>query len=34
MYDKNESAIKMQLKRAKEKAKRKHEELFGSDKDE
>jgi len=28
MYDKNESAIKMQLKRAKEKAKRKHEELF------
>ena len=28
MYDKNDSAIKMQIKRAKEKAKRKHEELF------
>ncbi len=28
MHGKNESAIKMQLKRAKEKAKRKHEELF------
>ena len=34
MYDKSESAVKMQLKRAKEKAKRKHEELFGSEKDE
>jgi RNA polymerase sigma-70 factor (ECF subfamily) len=30
MYNKNESAIKMQLKRAKEKAKRKHGELFAS----
>ncbi|WP_246144174.1 RNA polymerase sigma factor [Neolewinella aurantiaca] len=30
MFDKNESAIKMQLKRAKEKAKRKHQELFAS----
>ncbi len=29
MFNKNESAIKMQLKRAKEKAKRKHEELYG-----
>lgn len=31
MFGKNESAVKMQLKRAKEKAKRKHEELYGSD---
>jgi RNA polymerase sigma-70 factor (ECF subfamily) len=32
MYGKNESAIKMQLKRAKEKAKRKHQELFDNTK--
>ena len=30
MFDKNESAVKMQLKRAKEKAKRIHGELFAS----
>ncbi len=30
LFDKNESAIKMQLKRAKEKAKRIHAELFAS----
>lgn len=29
LFNKNESAVKMQLKRAKEKAKRKHEELYG-----
>lgn len=28
LFDKNESAVKMQIKRAKEKAKRKHRELF------
>jgi len=32
MVGKNESAIKMQLKRAKEKAKRKHQELYASQK--
>ena len=30
MFGKNESAVKMQLKRAKEKAKRKHNELFAN----
>ncbi|MFK8164691.1 MAG: RNA polymerase sigma factor [Lewinella sp.] len=33
MFDKNESAVKMQLKRAKEKAKRKHEEIFGTNRE-
>lgn len=34
MLGKNDSAVKMQLKRAKEKAKRKHEELFAGTKPE